>query len=452
MKKFNLIKFRRRILSAYYYRRLMRHLSQETARNIVFWSGGLMIGVMASVFAYLSSYIEKLFGHVFGHSFFLANHYHLIYLHRYGVLIVIPIGFMLIFFLTEKFFSGAGGSGIPSCIKALKVLNNNQISEVNRLLSLRTAFGKFILTISGFFFGASIGREGPTVMIACAMMNSLSNIKFAKFKLHYIRRGLIIAGSAAGIAATFNTPLAGIMFSIEEHSKSFESRLTSVIVMSIFLAGIVAIFFHGNTLYFGATKAILPAWQDWIVVPICGVIGGLFGGIFSKCLVTGVRKLSQKSLKQRLMIAGICGFLIAIIGILSNGYTYNSGYYEANQLIMNTGHVPVFYAFAKLLATLITYFSGIPGGIFAPSLSVGAGFGQIISQFFPSIPSSPIVIFAMLAYFSGVIRSPLTCFIIVTEMTGRYDLILTLMLTTLIADWTSARISKSSLYEELAKL
>ena len=148
------------------------------------------------------------------------------------------------------------------------------------MLSLRIAFGKILVTLVALASGASIGREGPTVQVGASIMHALR--RYARFPALDIDRGLVLAGGAAGIAAAFNTPLAGVVFAIEELSRSFEERTSGVILTAVIVAGVTALALVGNYTYFGRTSVALTVPQMWVAVPVCGILGGLLGGLFSR--------------------------------------------------------------------------------------------------------------------------------------------------------------------------
>lgn len=434
----------------------LRHIFFTTAarRYVVFLSGGLAVGLIATLFAHLCGTLEDLFLSMVSYRSYpaLFADYYWIISKRYLPLLIMPLGFPAILYLTEKYFKGAEGSGIPRVIQAL---GSEDISVLERLLSVRVAVGKFLLTAASFLCGASVGREGPTVLLGSSIMYAFSKTKLATFKALHLRnldRGLVIAGGAAGIAAAFNTPLGGVLFAIEELSKSFDVRLSKPLILSIILSGFVCQFLLTNKQYFGHSIGGIPGTVQWVIVPLCGLIGGFFGGLFSRLLVLVAKHVFCWPLKKRLYWAGTCGLLVAMIGILTNGQTFTSGYVPANELITGAAQFPAYFGITKLLATLLSYVSGIPGGIFAPSLSAGAGFGDIVAQWFPKVSHSAVVILGMTAYFTGVVRSPITCFVIVIEMTGRNDLILPLMAVTIIADIVSVGVCRQSLYEALANI
>jgi H+/Cl- antiporter ClcA len=141
---------------------------------------------------------------------------------------------------------------------------------------------------------------------------------------------------------------------------------------------------------------------------------------------------------------------LAIIGILSGGTIYGTGYYEARQILEGADNLPATFGILKMLATIVSYFSGIPGGIFAPSLAVGAGFGANLSSFFPAVPIGAIVTLGMVGYFAGVVQAPITAFVIVMEMTDNHAMIIPLMATALLAYGVSHLICPAPLYKTLS--
>lgn len=405
-------------------------------RRLFFWGGGLLTGLVAVLFTLLCNYCDQHFSQ-FAHE------------HPYYPFLVTPFGLVLIMLIVIKFFPGSESSGIPQVIAAIQI---SDPSKRRKLVSLKIAFAKFFLTAMGFLTGASIGREGPTIQLAAAIMNSLR--RFAKFKTLDLQKGFLLAGGAAGIAAAFNAPLAGIMFAIEELSSSFNKALSGVLITTVVLSGIVAQSILGNYAYFGISPATLNLVHGgWWPMLVTAIIGGACGGLFSSIILKFSLLLRPLNLRQRLYIVFLLGLLIAGLGFISHGLTYGSGYNSAKELIDGDGQVSWWYGPAKMLATILTFLTGIPGGIFAPSLSAGAGFGGLISYFFAPGFKDAVIILGTVAYFSGVVQSPITCFVIVLEMTSSANssLVLPIMLTSLIATAVSRGICRKSLYHVLAE-
>lgn len=401
--------------------------------RLVFWAGAVTVGLVAVVFA-LASEIANEWFHMMHDSWALAP------------LVVCPVGLAVVAFLTRNVFAGSQGSGIPQSIAALAM---SEHSIRSRILSVRIVIGKILLTLIGILSGASIGREGPTVHIGASIMFSLG--RFANFPMHYMDRGLILAGSAAGIAAAFNTPLAGILFAIEEMSKSFEAKTSGTLLTAVFLAGITAVIIQGNYAYFGYSTSTLTPLETLRPVLICGISGGLLGGLFSHVLIWSTRGIAPLANRHPYMLAATCGVFIALTGMLSGNLTFGTGYQEARMVITGSGELPATYPLLKMLATLGSYLSGIPGGIFSPSLATGAGLGSTLSWLMPDIAAGAIIILGMVGYFTGVVQTPITAMVIVMEMTQDTGLVLPLMATAFLAYITSRIVCPESLYPALAK-
>lgn len=313
--------------------------------------------------------------------------------------------------------------------------------------------GKILLTVLGLMFGTSVGREGPTVQVGASIMHSLGN--FARFPQHDLEKGLILAGGAAGVAAAFNTPLAGIVFAIEEMGRSFEEHNSATILMTVIIAGITSLALLGNYSYFGHTSASLSFGSEWSVVVVCGIAGGLLGGAFSRALIEFNKGLAGYMgawiRANPVAFAALCGLILALMGLASDNTTYGSGYSEAKSLLDGKAVLPESYGLLKMAATLVSYVSGIPGGIMAPTLSAGAGFGANIAHFVTSAPTGATIILGMVAYFSGVTQAPITAFVIVMEMIGNHEMILPLMAASFIANTCSRLVCPTALFRTLAQ-
>lgn len=424
--------------------RLRRHRLFKTTlwkTRLIFWGGAVLVGILAAIFALLGEKGDDFYRDLYAQNPWLS-------------FLITPAGLMLVVWLTRKFFAGAEGSGIPQTLIAIEGRGGRALAE--QLLSFRIAIGKVLLTVMGLFSGASIGREGPTVHLGAAIMYSLG--RYVHLPARYLERGLIMTGGGAGIAAAFNTPLAGIVFAIEEMARSFDRRNSSMILIGVILAGMTSIYMHqDNYNYYGTSPVDIDFSWVWLGVVVCGVVGGLLGGVFSYVLINGGRKLRPLVQRHYLLVAAACGLLIALIGLLSGGHAFGTGYIEAKQIVSCTGsdscvvETGLMYPVYKILATVASYLSGIPGGIFAPSLASGAGLGSDLAMLFPAELASTIVILGMVGYFSGVVQTPITAFVIVMEMTDNQDLVLALMATSLIASGASKLICKKPIYYALVE-
>ncbi|MEJ5082229.1 chloride channel protein [Ochrobactrum sp. MYb379] len=405
--------------------------------RLVFWCGAIAIGLISVAFAEAADIAQSLFKNLTDGTESAWR--------AWLPLIITPLGFMLCSCIAITCFPGSGGSGIPQAIAA-RHLNNPK--DRSLLLSLRIAFGKIILTIVGLFSGASIGREGPTVQVGASIMLLSARIGSMEHA-----RGLILAGSAAGIAAAFNTPLAGIVFAIEEMGRAYAARTNGLVLSAVILAGLASLGLVGNYNYFGLTTVTVTTNTDWVLVASCGVIGGAFGAAFSAFALSLTKRVRRRVLKAPLrgtvMIAGLCGLAVAVIGIASGGATFGTGYDQARSAVEGLS-LPPFYFVEKLVAGLLSMISGIPGGIFAPSLAVGAGLGSTVGLLLGTSTSLAAVL-GMAGYFAGVVQAPMTAFVIILEMTGNHNNVIPLMCASMLGYGTARLVSHEPLYHALSR-
>jgi H+/Cl- antiporter ClcA len=401
--------------------------------RLVFWGGALAVGVVSVAFAALATQATHLF--------------QILLVRPWYALILTPFGFVLSAWVADRFFPGSQGSGIPQAIAARHMKDPEARS---RLLSLRLTFGKILLTLFGLVCGASIGREGPTVQVGAAIL-----LQAGKLGRMVSERGLILAGSAAGVAAAFNTPLAGIVFAIEEMGRAFEQRNAGLVLIAVILAGLASLGLVGNYSYFGSNASMLTVTIDWVALVACGVVGGVAGALFAKVALKGsdlLRQWSSSAPGRRALIqAGACGLVVALCGLLSHNATYGTGYEAARGAVEGGGHLPWSFAPLKMLATLASTMSGIPGGFFAPTLSIGAGLGDMIADLLHVHAPGAIVLLGMTAYFAGVVQAPITAAVIIGEMSNDTGMRLPLLLAALIGYGVSHVFQRESLYHALAR-
>ena len=394
--------------------------------------GAVALGLAAIVFARMGEVAQKLF-------------LHLVAISPYAPFVVTPLVFAGVVHVTRRSFPAARGSGIPQVMAAG---HNPERHATGDLVSLKTAWAKLAGTIAMLLAGGSAGREGPTVQISAALM-----VAVHRWLRVPVTSGVIIAGGAAGVAAAFNTPLAGVAFAIEELAAAFEQKVAVMVMLAVMISGLVSLGLAGDYVYFGAMGGGLPLRTMLIVSPIAGILGGVFGGLFARSLIAMTLPGHPWLMAMRarpVWLAALCGLVVATTGWATHGLSWGTGYETTRALLAGHG-ASMSFGPAKFASTIATALSGAPGGIFAPSLSVGAGLGQLISGLFPSSPSGAIVLLGMVGYFTGVVRAPMTSVIIMMEMTADRTMILPLFATALIADAVSAKVCKHKLYHALSR-
>ncbi|QHI98736.1 chloride channel protein [Xylophilus rhododendri] len=367
---------------------------------------------------------------------------------RWSLLLWTPLCTAGIVWLTRRFAPGAAGSGIPQVIAALDP--EMPAAARPRFVSLRVSAAKILLSSAGLLGGLSVGREGPSVQVAAGIMAHAQRWLGGRVPVH----ALLVAGGAAGIAAAFNAPLAGIVFAIEELSRKLESRSSGLIIAAIVLAGLMAVSAFGNLSYFGVIRVPHLQWTalapGLLTVLVAGVAGGLFARLLAMSLTGGGGRLGWLRAAYPVRFAAGCGLAVAVLGLASGGASFGAGSEAVKHMLAGHADVPLLYVPLKFLATWLTAWSGVPGGIFAPSLSIGAGIGHDVAQIAGSADLAPALIaMGMAAFLAAVTQAPLTSFIVVMEMVDGHSMVLSLMAAAMLASLLS-RLMTRPLYETLA--
>jgi len=392
----------------------------------------------------------------------------------WAVFLLMPLGLLLILWLRDHVFPWTDGTGIPQTIAALEK-GPGELRD--RMFSPRVATGKAVLTALGLFSLFSIGREGPSVQLGACFMHWAG--RWVRFPVQLAERGLIMAGGAAGIAAAFNAPVAGLVFAFEEIGRCFDKRNLGIIIRTVMVACLVCLVFLGNYYSFGQVDfgRSLPleflSPGPWVAVITIGAIGGLLGGLFAKVLLLLVPKVTRLMRGHFVPVAVVIGLACAALAWFSNGATLGTGHDAARALVLQgspayLSTLPAeevaaleatrdilgpWYALQRAAASMLVLLTGIPGGLFDPSFSVGAGLGQATAGWFAWSGASlqGLILLWIVAYFSGVVQSPMTSFIIVIEMTGAIAFTLPLGVASIVAYEVSRRVCPVALYEALAQ-
>jgi H+/Cl- antiporter ClcA len=352
---------------------------------------------------------------------------------------------------TRRWWPGAAGSGIPQVMAALD--DATAPAQRGLFVSLKLSVAKIVLTAAGLLAGLSLGREGPSVQIAAGVMHHAR--RWLPERGTISEHGLLMAGGAAGIAAAFNTPLGGVMFAIEELWRRSEQRSSALLISAIVLAGLMAVSVYGNSTYFGVIRVPELGWSlFWpglLVALLCGLAGGLFARLLIVSLAGSEDVFSRWRRHAPVRFAAGCALAVAAIGLASGGATYGSGYVQTRGLLAGESDLSPLYTPLKLLATWLTSWAGVPAGIFAPSLAVGAGIGSDVAALTGFADRPALIALGMAGFLAAVTQAPLTAFIIVMEMVAGNAMVLSLMACALVASGLSRLIS-APLYVALTRL
>jgi H+/Cl- antiporter ClcA len=411
-------------------------LAKPMLSHASFWITALSVGLISVLYAQLINLSQKYY-------------YSIIIASPFFMILLTPLLFLLSVFVVRKFAPEAKGSGIPQVLQAIE-LGDKEFSEnlhLKKFVSIKTAVVKVISSSIAILGGASVGREGPTVQIA-ASLYSWTARKTNRWLPHLDFQSYLVAGGAAGVAAAFNTPLAGIAFAIEEIGETQFPKFKENVMLSVMIGGIAAQALAGNYLYFGHPQIEYTPNRIIFDAVSLGILGGVLGGLFSWLLSRPLLKFIPKDWIWR---AIFCGIFCALINYYTKSDTAGSGY-EVTKRMMEGGaeSFSKFFFLEKFGTTILSYISGMAGGIFSPCLSIGAGLGAFFS-FFAHIGSLKIcALLGMVAFFSGVVQAPLTAVIIVMEMTDNHILIIPLMIAAYTSQIFAKKIMPVSLYKYLA--
>jgi H+/Cl- antiporter ClcA len=407
-------------------------------RRLALWSGAVVVALAAILFAKASDWSYRLFQQMLSYGAWIP-------------LIVTPCVFALLTWMTEGRLRATRGSGIPQVIATLHIESE---AFRTRMLALPIAGGKMLLTLVALAVGASIGREGPTVHVGAGLFYSIGR-RFG-FNDPKAASRFILAGGACGIAAAFNTPLAGVVFAIEELAGTFEHRFSGLLLTAVIVGGVVSLGIMGNYAYFGRVEASLPLGHAWLAVLLCGVICGLLGGLFARLILLSrqgpLAHIGRLRARAPIFFAAGCGLALALLGLFSHNNIYGTGYDQARAFVQEAAVTPGHsFGIAKLLANVFSYWAGIPGGIFSPALAVGAGLGHNIAYFLPGIPAGTVVLLGMSAYLSGVTGAPLTSAVIAMELTDNQDMVIPIMAVCLLARAAASLFCPTPIYKDFAE-
>lgn len=415
-------------------------LKHNLLQAIPFWIGSVITGFFAVLYAQLFAWGEHLMNFIFDW-------------HAWMIFIIAPIGFVLSWWLVKEFAPNAKGSGIPQVMAAVELANPKEHKKIRSLLSLKIIIFKIISSVVLVIGGGAVGREGPTIQIAGSVFRKV-NEYLPDWWPKISKKNMIMTGAAAGLAAAFNTPLGGIVFAVEELSKTHINYFKTALFTAVIIAGLTAQTLAGSYLYLGYPKtndvSLMVMFPIMLVAATAGIMASQLSVIMLK--INGWKKKTLKTDRANVAFLIVCALIIASIAYFINREILGSGKEIMERVLFTKDkHEDWYVPLLRMLGPALSFTSGGAGGIFAPALSAGASIGSVISGIIHLTPNETnvVVLGGMVAFLTGITRAPFTSAIIVLEMTDRHSLIFHLMLAGMVSSIASIIVSRHSLYDVL---
>ena len=406
---------------------------------IPFWIASVITGLFAVLYTKLFVAAEDLTTLVFVH-------------HAWFLFILSPVCFIAAWWIVQKFSPYARGSGIPQVMAAIQISTPKTNKIVDKLLGFRIIFIKVISSLIMALGGGAIGREGPTIQIAASIYKIVYQL-LPKWWPKIAKRNMMVTGAAAGLAAAFNTPLGGIVFAIEELTKTHFSYYKTAIFSSVIIAGLSAQALLGPYLYLGYPKLDGLSGYIFFGVGLVALISGILGSGMSKLiLVIFAWKARFKFTWHHILFVVGCSLIMVFLAYFVNGEVLGSGKdIMEHTLFTADKYVHWYTPILRIGGPLVSFTTGAAGGIFAPALGAGASVGSLVASWFnvSDIDTNMLILAGMVGFLTGVTRSPFTSVILVLEMTDRHNVIFHLILAGMVASLVSVLIDKHSLYDHL---
>lgn len=404
-----------------------------------FWVAALISGAVAVFYAKLFALAEHGTSWLFNQDKFI-------------LLIATPLCFIASWWIVQRFAPFARGSGIPQVIAAIELTNPRHNYKVNSLLSIRIIITKIASSLLMVFGGGIVGREGPTIQISASIFKSVNDM-LPSWYPKISKRNMLVTGAASGLAAAFNTPLGGIVFAIEELTKTHFSFFRSALLTGVIIAGLTALYFLGPYLYLGYPQLNnFSNWMILIVIPLA-IITGFLGSFMGNVIIALMKRKSRiKKTSLTILYIILSGLIIAAMAILFGQHTLGSGKEIMVQTLFTTDKKIEWYLpILRMLGSIVSFTTGGAGGVFAPSLSAGASIGAVYANLYqltdPEI--NLVILCGMTGFLTSITRSPFTSSILILEMTNSHNVIFFIMLTALAANLMATVVSRHSFYDRL---
>lgn len=413
-----------------------RHL-RRVFETTPFVAAALLTGIVgyfySTVFFYLEERIE---------GFYLASAWYM----------TLPITLMAIFlswWLPKKFAPQAIGSGIPQMLAANELDPREDAGFIESLIGMKVVIFKIIASVVCVAGGGAVGQEGPTLHVSAGIFY-FTGRKFSEFFQGFKGKMLVLIGGGAGMAAAFNTPLGGIAYALEELSKEHFNKIKTNMILAVIIAGLCVQVLQGSYLYLGYPTLEEPHAWGYLSVTAISILVGFAGVVFGRLLKSIYDLRGRQSNRSIFALNLFCALVFWALASFLSEKVLGSGKHQIMGILFHDDSVSSVQILVRFVGPLLMSTAGAVGGLFAPSLAVGAVAGSFLGQYLD--PSAPhlMALVGMIAFLTGFMRTPFTAFILVLEMTDRHSSLIPMMLASLIS-YSISKVSDAETFYDYVK-
>lgn len=406
---------------------------------IPFWVASLLTGEIAVLYTKLFALAEQ------------GTRY-VIHWHLWLLFLISPCCFVMAWWVVRRFAPYARGSGIPQVMASIELATPKYNGKVNQLLSLRILLVKVFSSLIMALGGGVIGREGPTIQVAGSIFRKV-NEWLPRWWPKVSKRNMIMTGAAAGLAAAFNTPLGGIVFAVEELTRTHINYFKTALFTAVIISGLTAQALLGPYLYLGYPDMNNLSNSIFFGVILVAVLSGLGGALMAQGMLKLFKwKAGFRSVRKHVWYVVGCALIIAGLAFFVDQRILGSGKdLMTTALFTSDKYNPWYLPLLRMAGSMFSFTTGAAGGVFAPALSAGASVGATISGWLHLAASNSnlLILSGMVGFLTGVTRTPFTSAILVLEMTDRHNVIFHLMLAGMVASLVAMAVDRHSFYDHL---
>lgn len=390
---------------------------RPSLRAVPYWVAAVLVGMVAVIYSASFSAV-------------ILMTQRLSSTHPYYFLALAPLAMVLSSWCVARFAPAAGGTGVPQVTAAIQL--DFASPQIDATLNLRVAIIVMVSSLLAVVGGGGLGREGPMVHISACVFYVTAR-QFSNIWPYQEHRSWIVAGGAAGIAAAFNTPLAGIVFVLEELAQQHFHQFKTVVISAVIMAGMIAQWLSGRYLFLGYPRIESVSFLSVPYSILVGLACGFVAGIFDRLRGWLDVKTAAGRLRHRLWFAWFVGVLVCSLAVFVDMRVIGGGIGSVQELLFTGERASWGLLLGRFAGVLATSLAGVAGGFLAPALAFGAAIGSKVAWLVSPTDHNLLVMVGMAGFLSAMTRAPFTALVIVMEMTDRHSAIFPLMITSLIA-------------------